>query len=141
MMKEKDIQIVEVALDPESCRRWVADHSCGGQVVFTGAVRNHTGNRKVVRLEYEGYVPMAVKVLDAILERAAERFPIVKCAVHHRLGTLELGELAVVVAVSAAHRKEAFEACMYIIDELKKDVPIWKKEISDLGEEWVSPRP
>lgn len=141
MMKAKDIQIVEKALDPEWCRKWVADTACGGQVVFTGAVRDHTGDRKVVRLEYEGYVPMALKVLESIIDRASGAYPVVKCAVHHRLGTLELGELAVVVAVSAAHRKEAFEACMFIIDELKKDVPIWKKEISDKGEEWVSPRP
>ncbi len=140
-MKAKDIQIKEIPLDPEWCRTFVSDVSCGGQVTFTGTVRNHTGDRKVERLEYEAYVPMAMKVLEQIIDRAGERYPIIRCAVHHRLGSLELGTSAVVVAVAAAHRKEAFEACMFIIDELKKDAPIWKKEISPQGDEWVSSRP
>lgn len=138
---KKEIKITDSALDPETCRKFVADPSSGGQVVFTGAVRNHSGNRKVVHLEYEAYAPMAQKELVRIFDRAADQFPIKSIVTHHRTGKLIVGEIAVVVAVSAAHRKGAFEACMFIIDELKEHVPIWKKEVSTDGEEWVSSRP
>ena len=138
---KKTIRITDLALDAEECRRFVADPSCGGQVVFSGAVRNNTKGRKVSHLEYESYIPMAEKELEKIIVRAQANWPIVKIAIHHRIGTLQIGDLAVVVAVSAAHRGAAFESCMFIIDELKKEVPIWKKECFEDGEEWVSDRP
>lgn len=136
-----EVVITDSPLNPEACREAVADSSCGGQVVFTGAVRDHTGDRQTSYLEYEAYTPMAEKVLLEIFHKAKEAFPVKAMVVHHRTGTLQIGEIAVVVAVSAAHRKAAFEACMFIIDELKRDVPIWKKEISPDGSEWVSSRP
>ncbi|MCH2198031.1 MAG: molybdenum cofactor biosynthesis protein MoaE [Flavobacteriales bacterium] len=119
----------------------VQDPACGGQVVFAGAVRNHTGDRKVLYLDFESYEPMAKKVMQEICNHALEKWPIRHAVCHHRLGKLEISELAVVIAVSSPHRKAAFEACEFIIDELKKKVPIWKKEIFKGGEEWVSARP
>lgn len=135
------IRITDSILDPEECRRFVADNSCGGQTLFAGAVRNNTDGRTVSHLEYEAYTAMAEKELSRIILASHELWPIVKVAVHHRVGTLHVGELAVVIAVSAAHRQAAFEACMYLIDELKKDVPIWKKECFEDGEVRVSERP
>ncbi|MFT4682958.1 MAG: molybdopterin synthase catalytic subunit [Flavobacteriales bacterium] len=134
------IRITDSVLDPEECRRFVADNRCGGQTLFAGAVRDNTEGKKVEYLEYEAYIPMAEKELARIINASHEKWPVVKVAVHHRIGTLHVGELAVVVAVSAAHRQAAFEACMYLIDELKKDVPIWKKEFFEDGEVVVSDR-
>jgi molybdopterin converting factor subunit 1 len=109
----------------------------GGVVTFSGAVRNETRGRKVLRLEYEAYAEMAVKELERIGAKAAERWPGTRLAIIHRTGVLEPGELAVVIAASAPHRKEAFEACSFAIDQLKVDVPIWKKEVYEEGDVWV----
>lgn len=115
----------------------VSGHTRGGLVTFTGAVRDINKGKKVTRLEYEAYAPMAQKKLAQIGEEAREKWPGTEVAVLHRLGTLNPGELAVVIAVSAPHRKEAFRACEYVIDRLKEDVPIWKKEFAEDGEVWV----
>jgi molybdopterin synthase catalytic subunit len=109
----------------------------GGLVTFSGAVRDNTKGRKVVRLEYEAYPEMAVKQLEAIGDEAARRWPGARLAIVHRVGTLVPGELAVVIAASAPHRNEAFEACRHAIETLKRDVPIWKKEIYEDGDVWV----
>lgn len=109
----------------------------GGLVTFSGVVRDVSKGKRVTRLEYEAYVPMAEKKLEAIALEAQARWPGVEVAVVHRVGTLTPGELAVVIAVSAAHRKEAFLGCEYVIDRLKEDVPIWKKEYAEDGEVWV----
>ena len=108
----------------------------GAIATFCGVVRDHTGDRDVVRLEYDAYVPMARAKLREVAEQAASRWP-VRVAVHHRHGSLDVGELAVVIAVSSPHRAEAFEACRFVIEQLKRDVPIWKKEISADGSEWI----
>lgn len=115
----------------------VSAHSQGGLVTFSGAVRDHSKGKQVSRLEYEAYGPMAQKKLSQIGEEARAKWPGTQVAVLHRLGTLSPGELAVVIAVSAPHRKEAFRACEYVIDRLKEDVPIWKKEFAEDGEVWV----
>lgn len=115
----------------------VSAHSRGGLVTFAGAVRDHTHGKKVQRLEYEAYGPMAQKKLAQIGEEARVKWPGTEVAVLHRLGTLVPGDLAVVIAVSAPHRKEAFRACEFVIDRLKEDVPIWKKEFAEDGEVWV----
>lgn len=111
--------------------------SQGGLVTFTGAVRNHSHGKSVTKLEYEAYAPMAEKKLAQIGAQALEKWPGTRVAVVHRVGTLAPGDLAVVIAVSAPHRKEAFRACEYVIDRLKEDVPIWKKEYASDGEVWV----
>ncbi len=115
----------------------VASVSQGGLVTFSGAVRDHSKGKRVTRLDYEAYGPMAQKKLAQIGDEAREKWPGTQVAVLHRLGTLVPGELAVVIAVSAPHRKEAFRACEYVIDRLKEDVPIWKKEFAEDGEVWV----
>lgn len=111
--------------------------SQGGLVTFSGAVRDHSKGKRVTRLDYEAYGPMAQKKLAQIGAEARARWPGTEVAVVHRLGTLFPGDLAVVIAVSAPHRKEAFRACEYVIDRLKEDVPIWKKEHAEDGEVWV----
>jgi molybdopterin synthase catalytic subunit len=113
----------------------------GAVNVFIGTVRSKTGQRRVIRLEYEAYEPMAVLEIKKIIELAKYKWKLQGWAVSHRVGTLNIGDVAVVVAVSTAHRKESFEACQFIIDSLKQTVPIWKKEVFDGGEEWVSAHP
>src|SRR6185295_1765729 len=108
----------------------------GGLVTFSGAVRDETRGRKVVRLEYEAYGEMAVKKLQDIGAHCAQRWS-ARLAIVHRVGTLLPSELAVVIAASAAHRAEAFAACSFAIEELKRDVPIWKKEVYEDGDVWV----
>jgi molybdopterin synthase catalytic subunit len=109
--------------------------------VFIGTVRDNTHNKKVVWLEYEAYESMAVAETRKIIDEAAQKWELLGWAVSHRVGTLKPGEVAVVVAVSAKHRKATFEACQFIIDKLKETVPIFKKEVFEDGEEWVSATP
>ena len=109
----------------------------GGIVTFTGTVRDNSHGKKVRRLEYEAFKPMALRKLEAIGDEVREKWPQVRLSVHHRVGVLAVGEAAVVIAAAAGHRHEAFRACEYTIDRLKQDVPIWKKEIYEDGEEWV----
>ena len=116
-------------------------NEAGALNVFIGTVRSQTSGKIVIRLEYEAYEPMAKKEIEKIMELASSKWEIKNWAISHRVGTLTIGEVAVVVAVSTSHRKESFEACQFIIDSLKQTVPIWKKEIFDDGEEWVSAHP
>jgi MoaE-MoaD fusion protein len=109
----------------------------GGVVVFDGIVRNHSQGRKTLYLEYEGYEPMALKKMEEIEASARSRWPVNRIGIVHRLGRLEIGESSVVIVVTSAHRRAAFEACQYVIDTLKKTVPIWKKEFFADGEVWV----
>lgn len=104
------------------------DDRAGAYVMFEGCVRNHDLGRCVLRLEYDAYAPLALAEGDRILAEAQERFPVLGARCVHRTGRLEIGETAVWIGVSASHRREAFEACQYIIDEIKRRVPIWKKE-------------
>lgn len=115
----------------------VAGADAGGLVTFSGAVRDATRGRRVLRLEYEAYGPMAVRVMESIGREAEARWPGCRVSIHHRVGALLPGELAVVIAAASAHRAEAFEACRHAIERLKQDVPIWKKELFEDGEVWV----
>lgn len=125
--------------DTAALARELAHPAAGGFASFEGWVRNHNDGREVLRLEYEAFAELAVKEGERILAEARERFPIVAAACVHRLGALEIGELAVWVGVSAHHRDEAFRACRYIIDEVKQRVPIWKKEhYADGDSGWVN---
>jgi len=111
---------------------------CGAVVVFLGTVRDLTGDQVTVALDYEAYGPMAEKKLLEIEADTRRRWPVGEMAVVHRLGHLEVGEISVAVAVSCAHRADAFEACHYAIDRTKELVPIWKKENwADGKTEWV----
>jgi molybdopterin converting factor subunit 1 len=113
----------------------------GGLVTFAGQVRRQGAVPDVQRLEYEAYVPMALEVLTAIADEIELESPGVRVAIHHRIGTLLVGETAVVIAVSAPHRAEAFAACRIGIERLKQRAPIWKKEIGESGAVWVGSGP
>ena len=115
-------------LDVSALRTALADPACGGFAAFEGWVRDHNEGQRVRRLEYEAYEELALREAGRILAEAGSRFGVAHAACAHRLGSLEVGELAVWVGVSAAHRDEAFRACRYIIDEIKHRLPIWKKE-------------
>jgi molybdopterin synthase catalytic subunit len=119
----------------------LAHDEAGGEVVFTGAVRNHHAGRHVTALEFEAYAEMAEAELTRIGEALLARWDVRRVALLHRLGRVEVGGLCVVVGVSAPHRAEAFEACRHGIDALKARAPIWKREHFDGGEAWVTNRP
>jgi molybdopterin synthase catalytic subunit len=109
----------------------------GAVVTFEGVVRNHTKGRATRFLEYEAYEPMALAKMREIAAEVVGKFPVARIGMTHRLGHLEIGEASIVIVVTSAHRKPAFEACHYAIDRLKKIVPIWKKEFFEDGEVWV----
>ncbi len=112
--------------------------SCGAVATFVGVVRDHCEGKKVKRLFYDSYLAMAEKEIAAIIEDIKKKIPIGEIRVLHRVGWLEIGEAAVAIWVSAAHREEAFKACRMAIDGIKKNIPIWKKEVYvDESEEWV----
>ncbi|MEJ5360961.1 MAG: molybdenum cofactor biosynthesis protein MoaE [Spirochaetota bacterium] len=112
--------------------------SDGAVVCFIGRPRNIDNGREVVYLEYEAHQSMAIKELNRIIQNASEQFTINDCIVVHRLGRVDIGQASVVIIVTAMHRKEAFNASQFIIDELKKSVPIWKKEYFNDGAQWKS---
>jgi len=124
--------IDEIAL--ESAVRTDAD---GAVIVFRGVARRHSRGRDVVHLEYEAYPEMAEKVMAQIADEVKHRWPVSRVAMVHRTGVLEIGQASVVIAISAPHRGEAFEAAKYAIDRLKEIVPIWKKEVWSDGSQWI----
>jgi molybdopterin synthase catalytic subunit len=131
---------VRLLAEPLSLDRVVAAVSgpgMGGVVTFTGAVRRHSRGTTVERLEYEAYAPMAIREMTRLCEEIEAELPATRLAVEHRVGTLAIGDLAVVIAAAAPHRAEAFTACRAMIDRLKDRVPIWKKEVGTDGAEWV----
>ena len=123
--------------DPDAPVPLVAEEGDGAVVPFAGLVRNPTQGRRVQFLEYEAYEPMALSEMRRLAEEAGRRWPIVRIAITHRIGLVEIGETSVAIAVSSAHRGEAFAACRFAIDRLKEIVPIWKKEHFEGGEVWV----
>ena len=135
------LQISDTALDVMACIHQVSSPASGGIDVFIGTVRNTTQGKTVVRLEFEAYQSMALRKMRHLAEQAFQQWPVQALAIHHRTGVLQVGEVAVVIAVSAAHRAAAFEACRYAIDTLKESVPIWKKEVFEDGEVWVAAHP
>ena len=131
------IQITDDALDPEAITALVRKEINGAVVTFLGTTRGFSGDREVLRLEYEAYQPMADNKLAEIAQEMRERWSIQDVAISHRLGRLEVGDISLVVAVASPHRKEAFAACQYSVDRIKQTVPIWKKEFFKGGEVWV----
>ena len=124
-------------LDVGAIARRVVPETCGAIVTLDGFVRQFTKGRETLYLEYEGYEPMALKELEKLVEKAREQFEIAHVGIVHRLGKLEIGETSVVISVASPHRRAAFEACEWLIKELKRVVPIWKKEVYADGETWV----
>jgi molybdopterin synthase catalytic subunit len=131
-------RVVTEPLSPDAIAAEVDDPGAGGIVIFSGVVRNETGGRPVKFLEYEAHAPMAEVKMREIGEAVRVRWPGVRrVAMLHRIGRLEIGEASVLIAVAAAHRGDAFDACRYAIDTLKRIVPVWKKEHFEDGEVWV----
>ena len=131
------IKIIKEKINIEEILHSVSDPSAGGIDVFIGTTRNHSNGKKILSLTYEAYQPMALKMMNEIAEEAKQRWHLNRISMVHRIGSVAIGEASVVIAVSSAHRKEAFDACRYIIDTLKTSVPIWKKEVLTDGEEWA----
>lgn len=115
----------------------VSHPGAGGIATFVGVVRNRSRDCDVIRLEYEAYAPMATRVMRTIANEIAAEWPAARVAVEHRIGTLSVGDAAVVIAASAPHRADAFAACRAMIDRLKDRAPIWKKEFTADGAHWV----
>ncbi|MCO6510679.1 MAG: molybdenum cofactor biosynthesis protein MoaE [Aridibacter famidurans] len=124
-------------LDVGAIARRVVPEECGATVTLDGYVRRFTKGRETEHLVYEAYEPMALKEMDRLAAAAKEKFEISNVSIVHRLGKLEIGETSVVISVAAPHRRAAFEACEWLIKELKRTVPIWKKEVYADGEVWV----
>jgi molybdopterin synthase catalytic subunit len=124
-------------LDVGEIARRVVPPECGATVTLDGYVRKFTKNRETLYLVYEAYEPMALSEMKKLVAEAHEKFSIANVGMVHRLGKLEIGESSVVISVAAPHRKAAFEACEWLIMELKRTVPIWKKEVYADGEVWV----
>jgi molybdopterin synthase catalytic subunit len=139
-MSEDWIEILETPLNVESAVRFVTDPAAGGIDVFLGTTRAEASSQgaTLIALDYEAYPEMAIAKLKQLAQRARNEWPIVKTAILHRVGRVALGEPSVVIAVSSPHRAEAFAACKFLIDQLKVDVPIWKKEVWEDGtQSWV----
>lgn len=124
-------------LDVGEIARRVVPAECGATVTLDGYVRQFTRGRETLYLVYEAYEPMAVKEMEKLVKEAHERFQITHIGIVHRLGKLEIGETSVVISVAAPHRRAAYEAGEWLIKELKRTVPIWKKEVYADGETWV----
>lgn len=137
-MKSLESFFTEERLDREMLRRAVEDDAAGALLIFEGVVRNHSeGHTGIVALEYEVKLPMADNMVAAILKETQNEIPFLKAAVRHRMGRTELREPTVIIAVSAAHRDEAYRASRRIIDRIKHEAPIWKREIfADGTSEW-----
>jgi molybdopterin synthase catalytic subunit len=131
------IEITDKPIDINKVLAATSHRGAGAVNLFIGNIRDTANNKKVVKLEYEAYEPMVIGEIQKVMNEATKQWGLLGWAMSHRIGTLEPGETAVVVAVSSKHRKESFEACQFIMNELKKKVPIFKKEIFEDGEEWI----
>lgn len=138
-------ELTPTALDPAACHERVRDAGCGAIATFTGTTRETSRGKRVLRLEYEAYEAMTGAEMARIFERCRAEVATspersLRMLVWHRIGTVEIGEPSVVIAVASPHRDAAFAACRFLIDELKRSMPIWKKEVYADGEAWVGER-
>ncbi|HVF29374.1 MAG TPA: molybdenum cofactor biosynthesis protein MoaE [Pyrinomonadaceae bacterium] len=131
------LELTNDPIDISSVARRVVPPECGATVTLDGYVRQFTKGRETLHLVYEAYEPMAIKEMRKLVDLAKRDFEISNVGIVHRLGKLEIGETSVVISVAAPHRKAAFAACEWLIRELKRTVPIWKKEVYADGEEWI----
>jgi MoaE-MoaD fusion protein len=135
--EESRFRITEDPISESDAAELVASPETGAIVTFVGTVRNNARGRTVVSLDYEAYPPAAERMLRQIGDEIQERWSIEACAIIHRVGHLAVAEASVAIAVSSAHRGDAFDACRYAIDRIKEIVPIWKKEFYEDGETWI----
>ena len=141
MKENSSVLITSEKLNLQSCYDFVFDVSCGGIALFVGTVRNKTQQKEVTFLDFSAYASMAEKEMQKIADNCLQEFEILKIAIHHAEGALQIGDIPVIIAVSAPHRKADFAACQFAIDTLKETVPIWKKEHFIDGEVWVNATP
>ena len=130
-------RLTDKTIDLNELLTFVHDPGAGAVATFIGATRNNNEGRSIVSLDYEAYPGMAEQEMAKLGEEAAAKWELIRLAIVHRTGNVPIGEASVAIAVSAPHRDDAFKACRYAIDELKKRVPIWKKEIYEGGEIWI----
>ena len=140
-MESAHCAIVRAPIDTQQALRRIKRGDDGAAVVFEGVVRNQTRARKTLYLDYEAYEGMALREMETLAESALKEFRIRDVAMVHRLGRLEIGETSVLIVVVSAHRAAAFDACRYLIDTLKRTVPIWKKEYFADGAVWADGEP
>lgn len=137
---QRTVELTQAAIDHAAVVERVRSHLAGAVVLFLGTVRELTAGKRTESLDYEAYPEMALRQIHLLLDEAQTRWPVIHSAVVHRVGHLDLGDIAVAVAVSCPHRREAFEAGQWVMDRIKEVVPIWKKEHwSDGSTEWVHP--
>jgi molybdopterin synthase catalytic subunit len=132
-----ELRLTADAIDVGAVIAEVADEQAGAVATFLGTTRAHSRGRTVLYLEYEAYEGMAEKVMEEIADALRERYELCRIAITHRIGRVGIGETSVAIAVSAPHREHALAACKEAIDTLKVDVPLWKKEVYEGGEEWI----
>lgn len=137
----RKIALSESLLSIDEQYEFLRDDSVGGICLFIGTIRNKNLDKGVERLEMEAYPPMAVKQIERLCDQAEQQWNIKKAVVVHRTGKLAIGDIAVIIGVASVHRPEAFAACKWLIDELKKEVPIWKNEFYEDGSSWLVPHP
>ncbi|MEJ7623332.1 MAG: molybdenum cofactor biosynthesis protein MoaE [Pyrinomonadaceae bacterium] len=130
-------ELTSLPIDIGGAARRAVPPECGATVTLDGYVRQFTNGRETLYLEYEAYEPMAFKEMQKLIDHAKREFEVSTIGIVHRLGRLEIGETSVVISVAAPHRKAAFAACEWLITELKRTVPIWKKEVYADGEQWI----
>ncbi len=135
------VVITDDVLDPQTITDHVRSDTDGAVLMFEGVTRNHNDGRNVLYLEYEAYRPMADKKIAELIAEMQSEYEIDRVAVGHRTGRVGIGETSLVVAVSSAHRKAAFDSALYFVDRLKEVVPIWKKEFFEGGEVWINDTP
>jgi molybdopterin synthase catalytic subunit len=129
--------VTDKAIDLQELVDFVTDPEAGAIATFVGTTRNNNEGRRVIALDYEAYPEMAEKELARLGDEAKKKWPICRMAIVHRLGPVQITEPSVIIAVSSAHREAAFAACRFAIEEIKRTVPIWKKEVYDGGEIWI----
>lgn len=130
-------RVTDKTIDLQEVVNFVSDPEAGAIVTFIGTTRNNNEGRRVIALDYDAYPEMAEKELVRIGAEAREKWPIGRMAIVHRLGPVQITEASVIIVVAAAHRDAAFAACRFAIEEIKKTVPIWKKEVYEGGEVWI----
>lgn len=138
---EHKIELIGTPLLIDPQFQFLQAEEAGGICLFIGTIRNKNQGKEVNALTMEAYSPMAVKQIEKLITTAGEKWPIIKAAICHRTGPLEIGDIAVIIGVTCVHRAEAFEACQWLIDTLKKEVPIWKNEFYADGSSWLVPHP
>lgn len=139
--KNDFVRLQREAIRPDEILSQLKVGDDGAVVIFDGIVRNNTRGRRTLYLDYEAYEPMALEQMQTLVQEGKRRYPVREIALLHRLGRLQVGETSVWIAVAAAHRAASFDACRWIIDTLKKTVPIWKKEYFEDGAVWADGEP